>query len=419
MAENLISVEDARAAILERMTLTPTETVPFAEALGRPLAEPAVTDIPLAPFASSAMDGYAVHAADLAGASPEHPVTLDVVGHAAAGDVFDGPIEAGQAIRIMTGALVPEATDAVVKFEIVGVVSGDGNEGSRVTFTSPAAVGENIREPGLEAPEGAIVLDAGEIVTSAACGLLASAGATEVTVHAKPRVGVFSLGSELVSPSERPARGQIRDANSSDLLAAVAETGAEPVFCGLLPDDADLIRAAVLKAAEECDFVVTSGGASAGDYDYVTSVVADEGEVFFDRVAMRPGKSQTFGMLGGTPFVGLAGNPAAAAVGFEMLVRPALRTMMGMTELERPVQRARLATAQKKKQPRRYYLRGRIDRLPDGTLVATPASNQNSALFGTLARANCLIVIPTEASVLQVGAEVACVRIDLPEGSVL
>ena len=419
MAESLISVEEARATVLAHVALMPSEEVPLAEACGHPLAADIATDIDLSPFAHSAMDGFAVRAEDLLQAAPEHAVELDVVGHEAAGEVYGAAVEPGQAVRIMTGAPVPEGADAVVKYEIVRVVSGDGADGSRVSFTAPAAVGENIRAAGLEAHAGEAVLRAGEVLTAAGCGLAASAGAARATVRRRPRVGVISLGTELVAPGEVPARGQIRDANSAALVAAAAEAGAVPCFMGLSPDDPGQIRALILKAVETCDFVVTSGGASAGDYDYVTGLVAEEGHVFFDRVAMRPGKSQTFGIIRGVPFVGLAGNPAAASVGFEMLVRPALRKMMGYAALERPVQKARLMTDQRKKQPRRYYLRGHIYRNEEGELEVMPAKSQNSGLFGTLHHANCLVIIPEDAAGAHAGDTVDCLRIDVPEGAVL
>lgn len=419
MAENMISVEDARAIIFAKVGAMPEEEVPLADACGRPLAAAVSTDIDISPFAHSAMDGFAVRTADLADASLENPVELNVVGHEAAGSVFGGSVEPGCAVRIMTGAPVPEGADAVVKYEVVGVVSGDGGDGSRVSFAAPAQVGENIRAAGLEAVAGAEVLAAGEVLTPAGCGLAASAGAETVRVRRRPRVGIISLGSELVAPSTVPGRGMIRDANSSDLVAAAREVGALPRFYGIAPDDPERIRALMLRAVEECDFVVTSGGASAGDYDYVTALAAEEGEVFFDRVAMRPGKSQTFGLIHGVPFVGLAGNPAAAAVGFEMLVRPALRLMMGYRELERPVQRARVTVDQRKKQPRRYYLRSRLCRNAAGELEVTPAKSQNSGLFGTLQHANCLLIVPEDADGVRAGDMVDCLRIDLPEGAVL
>lgn len=202
----------------------------------------------------------------------------------------------------------------MVKYEIVDVLDGDGNEGSRVRFSAPAKVGENVRSAAEEAHAGDIVMRVGEVVAPAGAGLLASAGYASVKVHAAPRVGIISLGTELVTPSKVPARGQIRDSNSSALMAEALDAGAEPVFYGIAPDDEQAIAELVHRAVQECDFVITSGGASAGDYDFVTALVRREGEVLFDRISMRPGKAITFGLLGGKPHLGLSGNPAAAYV---------------------------------------------------------------------------------------------------------
>lgn len=417
--ETMIPLEEARRIVIGHVGRTAVEMRPVWGAVGLPLAADAPTDIDLSPFANSAMDGYAVRSADLAGAGGDAPVVLDVVGHEAAGSVFDGEVGPGCTVRIMTGAPLPAGADAVVKYEDVRVLSGDGNEGSRVSFAAPAPAGDNVREAGLEARAGEAVMRAGEVVSPAGAGLLASAGYTEVPVHAAPKVGVLSIGTELVAPGEVPARGQIRDANSSLILASALAAGAEPRFLGIVPDDEGAIRRAVLEAAASCDFLITSGGASAGDYDYVTELVRREGEVLFDRISLRPGKAITFGVVRGVPFLGLSGNPAAAAVGFEMLARPALRSMRGHDELDRPVSRARVAHDVPKGQQRRFYDRARIERGADGELSVHEASSQNSALLGTLQRANCLLVVPEGLKGYAAGDEVDCVRIDLPEGSVL
>lgn len=419
MAENLMLLEDARAIILGHVSKTRIVSVPVWQAAGLPLAEDAPTDIDLSPFDNSAMDGYALRAADIADASADHPVALDVVGHEAAGHVFGGEVGEGQAVRIMTGAPVPAGADAVVKFEIVGIEGGDGNEGSRAVFTAPAKVGDNIRVAGLEAHAGEPVMRAGDVVAPAGCGLLASAGYAEVAVHARPTVGVISLGTELVAPGEVPARGQIRDSNSSAIMASAAAAGAEPRFYGIAPDDPAEIEGLVRRAAAECDFVVTSGGASAGDYDYVTALVEREGEVLFDRISMKPGKAITFGVLAGTPFLGLSGNPAAAYVGFEMLARPAIRKMLGFSAFDRPVQTARTPEKVKKNQARRFYNRARVERDEAGELVVTQAKSQNSALLGTMQRANCLLMVPDGTVGYEAGDEVPVVRVDIEEGTVL
>ena len=227
MAEKLIPLEDAQSIVLSHVAPTDLVEIPVWQAAGLPLAEDAVADIDISPFANSAMDGYAVRSADLAQASGEAPVTLDVIGHEAAGHVFEGAIGAGETVRIMTGAPVPEGADAVVKYEIVDVLDGDGNEGSHVSFSAPAKVGENVRSAAEEAHAGDVVMHAGEVVAPAGAGLLASAGYASVKVHAAPRVGIISLGTELVAPSKVPARGQIRDSNSSALMAEALDAGHE------------------------------------------------------------------------------------------------------------------------------------------------------------------------------------------------
>ena len=419
MAENLMVLEEAQAIVLEHVHPTPVVEVPLHLAAGLPTAADLATDIDLSPFANSAMDGYAVRARDLADASADFPVELVVIGHEAAGHVFEGAVEEGCAVRIMTGAPMPAGADAVVKYEAVEVMEGDGNEGSTVRFTASAQVGDNVREAGLEARAGEAVMRAGEVLAPAGCGLLASAGITAVPVHRAPVVGVLSIGTELVAPDTVPGRGQIRDANSSTLLASVVAAGGEPRFYGIAGDSEDEISNMMLAAAEECDFVISSGGASAGDYDYVTRLVRREGRVLFDRVSMRPGKAITFGLIRDTSYLGLSGNPAAACVGFEMLARPALRKMRGYAVAPRPLQYARVAHNVRKTQARRFYDRAVLSRDEGGELVVVAAKSQNSALLGTLQNANCLLMVPDGDAGFSAGDMVPCVRIDLPEGTVL
>lgn len=419
MAENLMVLEEAQAIVMEHVHPTPVVEVPLHLAAGLPAAADLATDIDLSPFANSAMDGYAVRACDLADASADFPVELVVIGHEAAGHVFEGAVEEGCAVRIMTGAPMPAGADAVVKYEVVEVMEGDGNEGSTVRFTASAQVGDNVREAGLEARAGEAVMRAGEVLAPAGCGLLASAGITAVPVHRAPVVGVLSIGTELVAPDTVPGRGQIRDANSSALLASVVAAGGEPRFYGIAGDSEDEISNMMLAAAEECDFVISSGGASAGDYDYVTRLVRREGRVLFDRVSMRPGKAITFGLIRNTPYLGLSGNPAAACVGFEMLARPALRKMRGYAVAPRPLQYARVAHNVRKTQARRFYDRAVLSRDEGDELVVVAAKSQNSALLGTLQNANCLLMVPDGDAGFSAGDMVPCVRIDLPEGTVL
>ena len=415
---DMISLEEARALVLSKIELLPVETAPVLEAVGRVAAAPLSSDIDISPFAHSAMDGFALHSADLTAACSEMPAELDVIAEIAAGDFYDGPIAEGQCVRIMTGAPVPDEADAVVKYEIVDVVAGDGKSGSRVSFAAPTKVGSNIREAGEEAKAGDVVVDAGEVIGTAGVGFLAGCGVLEVPTYRRPRVAIISIGSELVNPTEVPARGKIRNSNGYALAACAQAAGAVPTMIPIVEDSLEALVEAVRDAAAQYDFVVTSGGASNGDFDYIKPAVEHLGELLMTTVNIRPGKAQTFGIVDGTPVFGLPGNPAAAYVGFEMLIRPALRKMQGFTHLDRPRVTARLATEAKKKDPRRIFLRGTLTRDAEGYTV-TPAKNQSSGLFGPIQRSNCLAVLPEGAEGRNAGSLVECILLDVNEEVVL
>ena len=414
----MISLEEARALVLSHAAPLPVETVPVLEAVGRVAAADLKSDIDISPFAHSAMDGFAVRAAELAEASQEAPVELDVVAEIAAGDVFEGSIEAGQCVRIMTGAPMPDDADSVVKYEIVDVVTGDGKPGSRVAFSAPTAVRSNVREAGEEAKAGETVVSKGEVIGSAGVGFLAGCGIVEVPTHRRPRVAIISIGSELVDPAVVPTPGKIRNSNSYALAACAQAAGAAPVILPIVEDTKEALAAAVSAAADAYDFVVTSGGASNGDFDFIKPVVAELGELLMTTVNMRPGKAQTFGIVEGTPVFGLPGNPAAAYVGFQMLIRPALRTMQGYRFMDHPVVKARLTADEKNRDPRRIYLRANLTRTAEGYEV-TPAKNQSSGLFGPIQKTNCLAVMPEGTEPQPAGSIVDCLLLDIPEEVVL
>ena len=415
----MISLEEARALVLSHVRPLPVETVPVLEAVGRVAAADLASDIDIAPFAHSAMDGFAVRASELAEASPESPVELDVIAEVAAGDVFEGVIGAGQCVRIMTGAPLPADADAVVKYEVVDAVSGDGKPGSRVAFRAPADVRANVREAGEEARAGEVVVGRGEVVGTAGVGFLASCGITEVPTYRRPRVAVIAIGSELVAPTEVPAPGKIRNSNSYALAACAQAAGAVPVVLPIVEDTHEALAAAVRDAAASYDFVVTSGGASNGDFDFIKPVVEELGQLLMTTVNMRPGKAQTFGLVDGTPVFGLPGNPAAAYVGFEMIVRPALRKMQGFSRFERPVVKARLSTDAKKRDPRRIFLRSTLSKDAAGDYVVAPAKNQSSGLFGPIQRSNCMAILPEGLESRTAGSVVECVLLDVSEEIVL
>ncbi len=411
----MISLEDARELVLSHVEALATEEVGILDLIGRVAAEDLASDIDIAPFAHAAMDGFALRAEQLAGASAEAPVELDVIEEVPAGAWYAGAIGAGQCVRIMTGAPLPDAADAVVKYEIVGIVSGDGRKGSRVAFTQPTAVGSNIRAAGEEAKAGQVIVHAGEVVHSAGVGFLAGCGVTRAKTYRRPRVAIIATGSELVDPTEVPTQGKIRNSNSYALAACAVDAGAVPTVLPISPDDFEGLRAEVLAAASEYDFVITSGGAANGDYDFIKKVVDDVGELLMTTVNMRPGKAQTFGIVNGAPVFGLPGNPAAAYLGFEMIIRPALRKMQGYSHFERPHVQARLVGTQKKKDPRRIFNRATLSKDADGYLV-TPAKNQSSGLFGPIQKSNCFIVLPEgEVRMFEEGEFLDCVLLDIPE----
>ncbi len=413
--EERISVEEALARTLERVAPLAEETVALEESLGRVLARDVASDIDVSPFDNSSMDGFAVRCADIAGATPESPVRLTVVGGIGAGNTFGRTLEPGQALRIMTGAPVPAGADAIVKYELV---QGDGSDGS-ATFSAPATPGDNVRRAGEEFHAGDVVMRAGETISPYAMGMLASAGALELPVYRRPVVGVFSIGSELVDAGEKPTPGKIRNSNTACLVGLVQQAGAIARSYPIVSDDRDAIKAALRRALDECDMVVSAGGASKGDFDFINPVIDEMGEVAYAYISLRPGKRQTMGVIDGKPVFGLSGNPAAASVGFELLIRPALRRMAGHPDAGRPTVVARLAAPLRKKEDRRFYNRGELSRDAGGEWIVTEYRSQSSALLGGLARCNCLMVIPEQCKGLSAGDPVTCLRIDMPEGTVI
>lgn len=411
----MVTPEEARELVLSKVAPLPAQQVSLLEAAGRVAAEDLTSDIDVSAFDHAAMDGFAMRAAQLESATEDAPVELDVIAEVAAGDFYDGEIAEGQCVRIMTGAPVPAAADAVVKYEIVGVVSGDGRLGSRVSFAAPTKVGNNIRLAGEEAKAGQVVVSAGEVITTAGVGFLASTGNTQINVHRRPTIAIIATGSELVDPSEVPGPGKIRNSNSYAMAACAQAAGAIPTVLPVAKDTFEGLAEAVKDATEKYDFVVTTGGAANGDYDFIKKVVESLGELMMTTVNMRPGKAQTFGIVNGTPVFGLPGNPAAAYCGFELLIRPALRKMQGFGTFERPSVMAKISKDMKKKDPRRIYMRGTLTRDDDGSLTITPDKNQSSGSFGALQRSTVLAVMPEGLESKVAGDLVECILMDAAE----
>lgn len=413
--KEMISLEEARELVLSRVEPLTVETVPVLDAVGRVSADDLRSDIDIAPFAHSAMDGFAVRAADIADASEGAPVEMPVIAEVAAGDVYEGPIGSGECVRIMTGAPLPDAADSIVKYEVVRVVAGEGRLGGRVAFTAPTEESSNVRAAGEEAKAGEVIVKAGEVIGSAGVGFLAGCGVVEVPTYRHPRVAVISVGSELVDPTDVPSAGKIRNSNSLALAACARAAGATPFIQPIVEDTMEALAAAVSRAVVEYDFVVTSGGASNGDFDFIKPVVDELGDLLMSTVNIRPGKAQTFGMVEGTPVFGLPGNPAAAYVGFELIVRPALRRMQGYTHYDRPHVWANLSRDYRKKDPRRIFLRSTLYKNDEGDYVVAPARNQSSGLFGVIQRSNCMAIMPEGLDSRKAGSPIECILLDVPE----
>lgn len=383
----MIPLEEARQFVLAGCNRLPAEATPLAHALGLVTAEPIVSNQPVPPFANTAMDGFAVRSGDTAGA----PVTLTVVGTIAAGAPPDIPVGAGEAVRIMTGAPIPPGADAVVMVERTESAEDNGT----VLILKQAEPGDHVRPPGEDVAAGQEVFPAGSALTAGHLGVLASVGAYEPVVYRRPRVGVLSTGDELVDDGRELAPGQIRDSNRRTLLALLAGTGCTPVDLGLVRDDERAITDAIERGIAECDALITSGGVSVGDFDFVKLVLDKLGDMRWMQVAIKPAKPLAFGVVDGKPVFGLPGNPVSSMVSFELFARPGLRKLAGDAA---PVRQSVLATTDEplRRRPdgKIHFVRVRADFGDDGRVHVRSSGGQASNLLRSMALANALAVLP-------------------------
>jgi molybdopterin molybdotransferase len=392
----LLSVADALALVLADAAPLPAEDATLVNAFGRVLASDLIALRTQPPAAVSAMDGYAVRAADVATA----PVHLTVVGEVAAGRPFDREIGPGEAARIFTGGVMPGGADTVVIQEVVT------RQGDAVVIKRPETKGRYVRPEGFDFKAGAALLAKGRRLTARDIALAGAMNHATVPVHRRPRMAVLATGDELVAPGAPPAPGQIVSSNSFALMAIGNREGAETFDLGVVPDRLDATVAAVRHArAAGADVLVTSGGASVGDYDFVGQAFASEGVALsFWKVAMQPGKPLMHGLIDGMRVLGLPGNPVSSFVCATLFLVPLLHKLAGREDISLPTAHAVLGRALPANGSRAQYMRARLATAPDGTRVATPFSRQDSSLQVTLARADCLLIREPFAPAVEPGA---------------
>ena len=406
-----LAFDEARTRVLAAVTPRTAVRELLARSCGRALRADLVAAHPLPPFDNAAMDGWAVRSADLAGASPAAPVMLPVVAVIPAGRVAPRPLQAGEAMRLMTGAAMPGGADAVVPFEDAERATLAGAESVRAT--RPTRAGEHVRPAGADVAEGTRVLSAGRELTPHDLALAASLGAAELAVGPLPRVAVFTTGDELLEPHEPLRPGAIRDGNRPQLEALLAGTPATLVRSERLPDDAARIEARLRDVLAVADVVITVGGVSAGDFDPVQHAWLAIGGMERWRVAMRPGRPQMFGTPEGRLAFGLPGNPGSAACVFEAFVRPALRRWQGFSALEQPRVPVRAAAAIVSRAGRTDLVRCALA-WRDGALWATPAGAQVSGHLAPQSRMDALLVVPAAAEALREGDPAEALVLRLP-----
>jgi len=396
----MISVDNALKAVLQHTLRLPTEKLPLSEALHSVTAETIIAHEDSPSFDSSAMDGYGVKVKDVQTASNDSPVELRIADVAKAGHVYKKSLEPGTAIKIFTGAMVPEGVEAVRMRERSSEAHG------KVLIKSSVEPGENIRRRGEQFKQGDEALPLGVLITPPVIGLLAALGYAEISVYRKPRVAVVITGDELLEPHEPLEDGKIRDVNTYTIQAALQELGITAISFKKAIDDPQKLQEAVSQSLSSADILIVSGGISVGDYDFARDVFEGVGvnEVFW-RAAVKPGKPTFFGTKDKKLVFGLPGNPASALVIFYLFVRPAIFRMMGREETQSMCLPATMKSEIKKKAGRREYLRGRFQ-VQDGRLCAKLHGRQFSHMMNSFANSNCLIIFPEEKTCIKEGEEV-------------
>ncbi len=399
----MISVEQARDNIRAGVALVSCETISIDQALGRVLGENVRSRLTQPPKDVSSMDGYAVRATDVSNT----PVTLTLVGESQAGCGFDGEVQAGQTVRIFTGAPVPAGADAIVIQEVTDV------NGDHVSIKEPSAAGKYIRTQGLDFKTGDVLLSEGTVLSARGIGLLAAMNVPWVKVRRRPRVGIIATGDEIVMPGDPLGPDQIISSNSLSVSGYVSALGGEPVLLGIAGDTVQSLRE-ILTATHGMDLIITIGGASVGDYDLVQKVMGEKGlKLDFYRIAMRPGKPLIFGHLDEIPVLGLPGNPVSAGATCAIFLTLVMDIMLGINAEDDAPETAILACALEKNDKRQDYLRAELHKAEDGELTVTPFGPQDSSMMELFARADCLVVRPPHALPAKAGERVEIMRLSV------
>ncbi|MBA3695268.1 MAG: molybdopterin molybdotransferase MoeA [Methylotenera sp.] len=394
---NSMPVNKARQFIKQFLSpVAEVETLPLCESLGRILSADIVSPADVPNYDNSAMDGYAFNAADV---QVEAATTLKIIGTAFAGSAFNGNVAYGECVRIMTGGMLPVSTDSVIMQEKTAVMD------DLLTFTETVKPGSNVRYAGEDLKQGQVVLAAGHMMQAADLGLIASLGISNVSVYRKLKIAFFSTGDELVGIGKPLLTGQVYDSNRYSIFGMLSHLGVETIDLGAIPDNPDFLESTLLSAAEQADVVITSGGVSVGEADYMKLLLAKHGQVVFWKIAMKPGRPLAYGKVGNAHYFGLPGNPVAVMVTFYQFVREALLTLMGQSnQAPLPIFNVVCTENIKKICGRTEFQRGILFPDTDGTWKVKPTGNQGSAILSSMSQANCFIVLHEALGNIEAGS---------------